>query len=121
MAHTLEIAKSGRAGCRTCRKPIAKGELRFGEESVNQFSDGGEMSYRWHHILCAAGSHPDILKPTLDAYEGEVPNKDEIEKVMSEAEAKRPPPFPYADRAPTGRAHCLGCSETIPKGALRVA
>ena len=42
MAHIIEEAKSGRAGCRTCRKPIAKGELRFGEEVENQFADAGE-------------------------------------------------------------------------------
>ena len=67
MPHTIEEAKSGRAGCRTCRKPIAKGELRFGEEVENQFADGGETTYRWHHLTCAAGSKTDELRATLAA------------------------------------------------------
>lgn len=121
MAHIVEIAKSGRAGCRTCRKPIAKGELRFGEETVNQFGEAGDASYRWHHLQCAAQKLPDELRPALAAFEGDVPEREEIERLMAEAEAKKPPPFPYADRAPTGRARCQGCGEAIPKDAIRVA
>lgn len=121
MAHVVEIAKSGRAGCRTCRKPIPKGELRFGEEVENQFGDAGEVSYRWHHVACAAQKHPDDLRTALAAYEGEVPGREELERLMAEAEAKKPPPFPYADRAPTGRARCQECGEAIAKGELRVA
>src|SRR5438105_3515510 len=107
MAHIVEVAKSGRASCRTCRSAIAKGELRFGEESVNSFSDSGETSYRWHHLKCAAAKLPEELRSALVAYAGEVPDKEELEKIMSEAAAKKPPPFPYADRAPTGRARCI--------------
>lgn len=121
MPHMIEPAKSGRAACRTCRKPIGKGELRFGEEADNQFGEPGDTSYRWHHLKCAATKHADILRPTLDEYAGDVPDKAEIEKLMSEADAKRPPPFPYADKAPTGRARCQACGEALEKGALRVA
>jgi len=121
VAHTIEIAKSGRAGCRTCRNPIAKGELRFGEETPNQFGEPGDTSYRWHHIKCAATKLPSELREALAAYGGEVPDREELDKLMAEADANRPPPFPYADRAPTGRAKCQGCGETLPKGALRVA
>lgn len=121
MAHTIEIAKSGRAGCRSCRQPIAKGELRFGEETPNQFGDEGSMAYRWHHLRCAAGKLPDELAATLPTFEGEIPDRAEIDRLIAEAEASKPPPFPYADRAPTGRARCQGCSETIPKDHLRVA
>jgi poly [ADP-ribose] polymerase len=126
MAHTIEEAKSGRAGCRTCRKPIAKGELRFGEEVENQFADAGEMTYRWHHLTCAAGAKPDELKATLAAPpEGTPPVsadlRAELDRLMAEAEAKKPPPFPHADKAPTGRASCQGCGEKIAKGDLRVA
>lgn len=121
MAHTIEVAKSGRAGCRTCRNPIAKGELRFGEETPNAFGDPGDMSYRWHHLKCAAGKLPDELKSALDTYSGDVPDREELEKLMSEAQASKPPPFPYADRAPTARARCQACGEGIAKGALRVA
>lgn len=123
MAHTIEEAKSGRAGCRTCRKPIAKGELRFGEETPNAFGDEGDMSYRWHHLNCAAESKSEELRATLPQFEALVSGerKTELEKIMAEADAKKPPPFPHADKAPTGRASCQGCHEKIGKGELRVA
>jgi poly [ADP-ribose] polymerase 1 len=122
MAHMIEEAKSGRAGCRTCRKPIAKGELRFGEEVENQFSDGGETTHRWHHLNCAAGSKTEELRSALATYEGlATEQRAELEKLMAEADAKKPPPYPYADKAPTGRARCQACGESIAKGELRVA
>lgn len=123
MAHTIEEAKSGRAGCRTCRKPIAKGELRFGEETENAFGDAGDMTFRWHHLNCAAESKSDELRATLPNFSSLVPAERvaELEKIMAEADAKKPPPFPHADKAPTGRAGCQGCGEKIAKGELRVA
>lgn len=120
MAHTIEIAKSGRAGCRTCKNAIAKGELRFGEETPNAFGDPGDTSYRWHHLKCAAQKLPDELRAALAEYAGEVSEREELDRLMAEADAHKPPPFPFADRAPTGRARCLACGEPIPKGALRV-
>jgi poly [ADP-ribose] polymerase len=119
MAHTVEIAKSGRAGCRSCRKPIAKGELRFGEETVNAFAEG-DTTYRWHHLACAASKLSLELREALKSFVGEVPDRAAIEALMDKADAERPPPFPHADKAPTGRARCLGCSEAIAKGELRV-
>lgn len=121
MPNTIEIAKSGRATCRACRKPIAKGELRFGLETVGQFGDGGDASYMWHHLPCAAQKHPGELRAALDAHAGDVPNRAELDATIAAAEAKKPPPFPHADRAPTGRARCQACGEAIAKGELRVA
>ena len=122
MAHIIEEAKSGRAGCRTCRKPIAKGELRFGEEVENQFSDGGETTHRWHHLNCAAGSRSDQLRSALTDFPS-LPDEQraELEKLMADADAKKPPPYPHADKAPTGRAKCIGCGESIAKADIRVA
>ena len=121
MAHLIEEAKSGRASCRTCRKPIAKGELRFGEEFDSQFNDGGS-SHRWHHLACAASALPDALKPTLDDYGGEVAERATIDQLISAGKkATKPGAFPYADRAPTGRARCMFCEAAIEKGTLRIA
>jgi hypothetical protein len=121
MAHTIEPAKSGRASCRSCREPIAKGELRFGEDVPNAFSDSGEPSYQWHHLRCAATKKPAQLKLALAAFTGEVPDRAELEKTIESAATKvKPATFPYAERAPTGRSKCQACEKPIENGALRV-
>jgi hypothetical protein len=122
MPNVIEEAKSGRASCRTCKKAIAKGELRFGEEAANAFGD--QPTLRWHHLACAAERLPAELKEVLDKYPGEVPDRAALEKKMSDALAKghaKPGGFPYADKAPTGRARCMQCQQNIDKDALRVA
>ena len=62
VAHTIEPASSGRAKCRSCDQPIAKGELRLGERQPNAFGDG-EMTL-WFHLPCGAFSRPE---PFLEA------------------------------------------------------
>src|SRR5688572_14851584 len=122
MGNVIEEAKSGRASCRTCKKAIAKGELRFGEEAPNAFGDTPSM--RWHHLMCAAEKLPGELKAALDEYPGNVDNRAEIDKAMNDALAggrAKPGGFPYADKAPTGRAKCMQCEEQIAKDTLRVA
>jgi len=122
MANVIEEAKSGRASCRTCRKAIGKGELRLGVETQTQFSD--TPSLQWHHLMCAAAKLPAELKAALAEYPGEVANRAEIEAAMDAAIKKgnaKPGGFPYVDRAPTGRARCMQCSEPIAKDSLRVA
>ncbi|HEV7555001.1 MAG TPA: hypothetical protein VGO00_06100 [Kofleriaceae bacterium] len=122
MANVIEEAKSGRASCRTCKKAIAKGELRFGHEVMTQFSS--DPTVQWHHLACAAQKLPVELKAALDAYTGNVPDRAELDKTMSAAVEKgnaKPAGFPYADHAPTGRAKCMQCDQTIAKGAVRVA
>jgi hypothetical protein len=122
MANVIEEAKSGRAACRTCKKPIAKGELRLGVEQQTQFSDTPSM--QWHHLPCAAQKLPAELKESLDGFSGTVPNRGELDQMMSDALKKghaKPGGFPYIDRAPTGRAKCMQCEEPIAKDSFRVA
>jgi hypothetical protein len=122
MANVIEEAKSGRASCRTCKKPIAKGELRLGVEQITQFSDTPSM--QWHHLPCAAQKLPGELKESLDAFSGTAPNRGELDQMMSDALKKghaKPAGFPYVDRAPTGRAKCMQCEEPIAKDSFRVA
>jgi poly [ADP-ribose] polymerase len=121
MPHMIEAAKSGRASCRTCRKPIAKGELRLGEEVPNQFA-AGEVTHQWHHLECAAKKKPAALKAALATTTENVPNRAELEAELNKAgKTEKPSNFPYAERAPTGRSSCLQCSQPIEKGTLRVA
>lgn len=122
MANVIEEAKSGRASCRTCKKPIGKGELRFGEEAPNAFGD--QPTLRWHHLACAAEKLPAELKEALDHYPGDVPDRAALEQKMAGAIAgghAKPGGFPYADKAPTGRARCMQCQTAIAKDTLRVA
>jgi hypothetical protein len=122
MAHVIEAAKSGRAGCRTCGEGILKGELRFGEEVANAFSESGGTTFHWHHLRCAAKKRPSQLREALKSFAGAVPGLDEIERLIAENEPKqKPSAFPYAERAPTNRSHCGECHTVIARGALRVA
>ncbi|HEY0476615.1 MAG TPA: hypothetical protein VGD37_03775 [Kofleriaceae bacterium] len=122
MANVIEEAKSGRASCRTCKKPIAKGELRFGVETQTQFSDA--PSLQWHHLPCAAAKLPVELKAALAEHPGEVPGRAELDAAIEQAAKKasaKPAAFPYVDRAPTGRAKCMQCEQPIEKASFRVA
>ncbi len=121
MAHIIEMSKSGRAKCRSCREPIAKDVLRFGEEVLDQFGSGG-TTHVWHHMECAAKKKPAELKAAIAAFEGEIPEKAALEATIAEAvKTVKPSTFPYAERAPSGRSKCLQCEGTIEKGDLRVA
>ena len=116
----IEVAKSGRASCRKCKGKIEKDTLRFGVESDMQYGD--EPSYRWYHLKCGASVEPGQLEKLLKTYEGEIPDRAEIEKAIADGKKKKKPStFPYAEVAPSGRSKCMQCEETIEKGQLRVA
>lgn len=122
MAHIVETAKSGRAKCRTCGEGISKGEIRFGEEVPNAFSESGGMALHWHHLRCAAKKKPSQLREALTSFPGPVPDRAELDRLIAENEPKqRPTTFPYAELAPSPRSHCGECHTVIAKGALRVA
>lgn len=83
MAHTIEIAKSGRSRCRTCKRAIAKGDLRVSEEFVSAYTQ--EIEARFHHLSCAAGSQPYVLKQALESTDVEVPDRAELEARIERA------------------------------------
>lgn len=118
MAHTIEPASSGRAKCRSCDRPIAKGELRFGERQPNAFGDG-EMTL-WFHLPCGAYSRPE---PFLEAH-GAAPPEARDERLVDAARFgiahRRVPRLHGAERASSGRAHCRSCRELIGKGEWRL-
>jgi len=119
MAHTIEVAKSGRAQCRGCRNKIEKGVLRFGEEVPNMFSEDGGTTFRWYHLECAAkGKLANEVRDALKGWSGEVPKREELDKLIAE---HLHADYPYAERAANGRAKCRVCDATIAKGDIRVA
>jgi hypothetical protein len=117
MPHTIEPASSARAKCRGCEQKIDKGTLRFGERQPNIFGDG-EMTL-WFHLQCAAFKRPEGLLEALP--EHEVDNAAALEAAARFGVAhRRVPRINGADRAPTGRAKCRSCHETIPKDSWRI-
>lgn len=120
MAHTIEPAASSRAKCRGCGERIAKGELRLGARLPNPFVEG-ELTL-WFHLVCCAYKHP---QPYLDAAQGTTETIDNAEWLEKEAkrslEYKRLPRLDGAERAPTGRALCRSCRESIAKAAWRIS
>lgn len=119
MAHTIEVAKSGRATCRGCRQKIAKDVCRFGEEVPNMFSEEGGTTFRWYHLECAAkGKLANEVRDALKGYPGTVPDRDKLDVLVKE---HLHADYPYAERAPNGRARCRVCDTTIEKGSIRVA
>ncbi len=118
MGETIEVAKTGRSRCRVCREPIMKGALRFGQEQPSAFGEG--LQWVWHHVECAARKKPVLVRSALAAFQGDVPNRAELEATLAAAD-ESPSVFPYAERAPSGRSKCLQCREVIDKGVLRIA
>jgi hypothetical protein len=130
VAHVIEPASSGRAKCRSCDQPIAKGELRFGERQPNAFGEG-EMTL-WFHLPCAAYSRPEPFLE-LQAPGGEDGANAgaaaaaaglDLEPLVAAARFglahRRVPRLHGAERASSGRAHCRSCRELIAKGDWRL-
>lgn len=119
MAHTIEIAKSGRATCRGCRQKIEKNVARFGEEVPNMFSEEGGTTFRWWHLECGAkGKLANEVRDALKGFSGTVPDRAKLDELIA---ANLHADYPYAERAANGRAHCRVCDLAIEKGSLRVA
>ncbi len=119
MPHSIETATSGRAKCRGCGRPIAKGELRLGERLPNPYAEG-EMTL-WFHLACGAYKRPEVLIEALDAYDGEVEGQSHLrELTVAGLEHRRLPRVDGGSRAPTGRARCRSCREMIAKDSWRI-
>lgn len=118
MPHVFEPAPTGRAKCRGCSRPIAKGELRFGERIPNAYAEG--ETTLWYHPLCAAYRRPEAVLEALQA-EPPPPDRDLLEHAARTTAAhRRLPRIAGGERAPTGQAKCRACREAIIKGSWRV-
>lgn len=119
MSHLFEPASSGRAKCRGCSQPIARGELRFGERLPNPFGDG-EMTL-WFHPLCGAYKRPEPLLEALGGASDDVPGRPELEAAAREGIAHpRLARIDGAEHASTGQAKCRLCREPIARGTWRI-
>lgn len=119
--HVIEPATSGRAKCRACATKIEKGTLRFGERVDNPYGDG--LASFWFHLRCAALRRPEPFSALMDvspqlAFDA----RDALTRhaALGVAHA-RLPRLTQAMRAPSGRARCRSCHQTIDKATWRVA
>lgn len=120
MPDVLERAASGRSKCRACGTAIPKGELRFGEEVTNPFTEG--LTTIWFHLDCAALRRPEKTRPLLLESEEPVEAKQLlVDEAALAIEHPRLCRIAKLEAAPSGRAHCRQCKEVIDKGALRFA
>lgn len=119
MPHLFEPAASGRSKCRGCLRPIARGELRFGERLQNPFSDG-EMTL-WFHPLCAAFKRPEPILEALAQTQDRVPDRERLERIARRGVAhRRLPRIDGAGRAPSSQAKCRECRQPIERGTWRI-
>jgi hypothetical protein len=117
---TIEVAGSGRAKCRACGTPIAKGELRFGERLPNPFGDG-EATY-WFHIECAAYRRAETFADAARALTEPLSNQIELLAIADAGIAyPRLTRIARLERAPSGRARCRACKEAIANESWRLA
>ena len=119
MPHVFEPAPTGRAKCRGCKRPIEKGELRFGERIPNPFAEG--ETTLWFHPMCAAYKRPEAMLEALAQAPALVPEPEALERAARGSSAhRRLPRIDGAERAPTGQAKCRSCREPIARGAWRI-
>jgi hypothetical protein len=119
MSHVFAPASSGRARCRGCGRPIARGELRFGERLPNPFADG-EMTL-WFHPACAAYKRPEPFLEALAQAPESVPDRERLERAARASLAQRRlPRIDGAERAPSAQAKCRHCRQPIERGSWRV-
>jgi hypothetical protein len=85
VAHVFEPATSGRSKCRGCGRPIAKGELRFGESVPNLFAEGDTTL--WFHPSCAAHKRPQALLEALEQTPDGIPDRDELLRAANKSDS----------------------------------
>ena len=119
MAHVFELAPTGRAKCRGCGKPIARGDLRFGERLPNPYGEG-EMTL-WFHPQCSAFKRPEPLLEALAEAPEDLSDRDALERVARGSSGhRRLPRVDGAERAKSGQAKCRSCRGSIERGSWRI-
>ncbi|MBL8721446.1 MAG: hypothetical protein JNL79_35995, partial [Myxococcales bacterium] len=98
----IEIAPSGRATCRTCRRPIAKGSLRF---ATDRLVAAIEIGQEFHHLPCAAAKQLAGFAEALDASPEPIPDLESLRAALrgegvtpAEAPEASAPPASFEER-----------------------
>jgi hypothetical protein len=116
----IEVASSGRARCRACRRPIAKGQERFAEAVPNPVAEGESQHY--YHLECAADRRPKAFSGLLATLDPPRADLEPLGAATSLALAhQRLERLGVLERAKSARANCRHCREPIEKDAWRVA
>ncbi|HEU4577538.1 MAG TPA: hypothetical protein VFS67_04740 [Polyangiaceae bacterium] len=120
MPDRIEVAATGRARCRACRRVIAKGEERFAEAAPNPVAEGETQHY--YHVGCAAERRPKAFTALVSALD---PPRSELGGWLAAAQLAtthhRLERLGALERSKSARAACRWCREPIEKGAWRVA
>jgi len=120
MPDRIELASSGRARCRACRKAIAKGQERFAEAAPNPLAEGETQYY--YHLECAAERRPKLFSALYATLQ---PPRTDLEPLAAAAALAtahhRLERLGVIERAKSARANCRFCRELIEKEAWRVA
>jgi predicted DNA-binding WGR domain protein len=89
MADQFERASTGRARCKICKEPIAKGEFRLGTTTDSSRFDG-TMTI-WQHAICAAMRSPMPYLRAAAAYEGVISpaHRAQLEAIANTTRARK--------------------------------
>jgi hypothetical protein len=120
MPDRIEVAATGRARCRACRRVISKGEERFAEAAPNPVAEGETQHY--YHVACAAERRPKPFAALVSALD---PPRAELASCLGAAQLAtthhRLERLGVLERSKSARASCRECREPIEKDGWRVA
>lgn len=120
MPDRIEVAASGRARCRACRRAVVKGDERFAEAAPNPVADG--ESQHFYHLRCAAERRPKTFSALLASLD---PPRADLAELAADAALAlahhRLERLGALERAKSARANCRQCRGLIEKDAWRVA
>jgi hypothetical protein len=120
MPDRIELAASGRARCRACKKALAKGQERFAEAAPNPLAEGETQHY--YHLECAAERRPKVFAALFGTLQPPRPDLEPLAAAAALAMAHhRLERLGTLERAKSARANCRFCRELIEKDAWRVA
>jgi hypothetical protein len=72
------------------------------------------MQMAWHHLACAARKRPAPVREALSQFPGEVPGRDEIEKLLAEAD-ETAVAFPMPSAPPRDGRAASSAASRLPR------